>query len=1067
MKSKRYLAYLLCLFLVLGGVGTNKAYADHISSTEMYLDYIGTGPNDLTYRVVFITFRVCIKNNLELFPTVGINVSSVNGTYNQGHTLTNVKLRDDANGNPVYEDTLDNLCPAFSAVNSCKVLNNVNYAGYTMRRYEDTITLPSAQIDWKFSWSSCCRLLSYVNIDYGSGPSFYLEIGINNKFKYDNSTPRYNGQPFAFLCANQPGSLSNVPSDPDGGDSLITFKVDPGQSATTSIVYYPTFSLAQPMGPTGNYIVGPTSGKASFVPPTQGKYALGFKTEDYDKATRTRLSYVARDLVVTVLNCTNLPPYIDSLPNGVTGIKKVDKTGGEVTLMACPAAPMEFTVNARSNNPNGLIYMRPASTLPPGMTIVPTVTGGTGFVTVNWTPTVGDIGTHVVSIIAVDSTCDVGQEITLRNEFTFTVDVRPGLDAGPDLLSCPLGDRPVKLGTNANPGSFFSWTNVEDGSRPAEFLSCTDCPNPLAGPTRNYTYVVYTDDPLICQETDTVSVFIDTTVTVTAPQDLLVVCRPGYVNLQATTMGLAPLANLACGTGDPIICLEADQDTANIGAGANAALIPRNTPFYSGSTYHKYQYIIPKADLLNAGLYSGTINAMAFLHINPTVIGDVPLENITIGLACIPADTFATPISNSSFWNAQTVATLTTYTLTANDWNQINFVNPYSWDTTTNLLVDICVGPMTTPSINGNDPIAMMPGQAVQKFDNGINVCGGNAPNVQFYNQRPVTRFMYCPSPELPFNFTWSPGTFLEDSTTQNPTGYISRSIDYAVYTIGRNGCRIRDSLHIYVPTHTLDIGPLDTISCVNQPLQLHASGGDAYQWYEFSNGSFTDASGSLTCTDCPNPIATPASTRTYAVVFTNDVDRGNPLNEGSSLGCPDTLFTTVNINPLPPVRSLSKDTLIGYGKSVQLFATGASNYFWTPIGSLNDPKSPAPMASPKETTNYIVTGMDSNGCVYRDTVKVMVDYRSKLMIPTGFTPNGDGRNDVFRVVNPNFQKLMEFRVFNRWGQEVFATTDIRSGWDGDWKGVKQDMGNYQYLIRVAYPDGNVETYKGDVNLIR
>jgi hypothetical protein len=61
----------------------------------------------------------------------------------------------------------------------------------------------------------------------------------------------------------------------------------------------------------------------------------------------------------------------------------------------------------------------------------------------------------------------------------------------------------------------------------------------------------------------------------------------------------------------------------------------------------------------------------------------------------------------------------------------------------------------------------------------------------------------------------------------------------------------------------------------------------------------------------------------------------------------------------------------------------------------------------------------------------------------------------------------MEFRVFNRWGQEVFSTTDIFDGWDGKWKGVEQGIGNYQYLIRVAYPDGKTETYKGDINLIR
>jgi gliding motility-associated-like protein len=73
----------------------------------------------------------------------------------------------------------------------------------------------------------------------------------------------------------------------------------------------------------------------------------------------------------------------------------------------------------------------------------------------------------------------------------------------------------------------------------------------------------------------------------------------------------------------------------------------------------------------------------------------------------------------------------------------------------------------------------------------------------------------------------------------------------------------------------------------------------------------------------------------------------------------------------------------------------------------------------------------------------------------------------VFRVSNMTVQRYVEFRVFNRWGQEVYNGTDGRKGWDGTWKGVPQEIGNYQYLIRVAYPDGFVETYKGDVTLVR
>lgn len=640
-------------------------------------------------------------------------------------------------------------------------------------------------------------------------------------------------------------------------------------------------------------------------------------------------------------------------------------------------------------------------------------------------------------------------------------------NAGPDLPVCPLGERPAQLKVNGPKGAVYHWYDYPTDN-PGSFLDCTDCEAPVSNPAPNtQTYTVGYDN---CPVRDTIVVYTDTTNYVVAPQDPLIVCRPSYVNLLSQAYGPAPLANLPCGPNDPIQCLAQDQDTVTVG-GEDLTTGPTqttNTPLFSENMYQKYQFIIKKRDLLNAGFYSGTINSLAFYTLGAIDPTTLPIENVTISLACVNYDQFQQPISNSSFGQGTSVAGLASYALTPNDWNQINFSTPYSWDTTMNLLVDICVGPMTTANAAGfgRDAIAMMNGSAIQKVSNTINVCGGNAPTVAEYFQQPVIRLMFCPSPELPFVYAWVPGTFLNDSNAQNPQAYIPRGIDYAVYSVGRNGCILRDSLHVIMPMHDLGLSPRDTTVCLNQPVYMHATGGTGYTWFEVRNGSFNPAT-TLSCDKCADPIALPPVTTTYAVVYDNNQYESNPANANYETGCPDTLFTTVHINPLPPVNSSNRDTTIGYGKSLRLYATGASFFTWTPVGSLDNPNSPSPIATPRETTYYIVSGTDSNGCVARDTVKVVVDYTNNLLIPTGFTPNGDGRNDEFRVINASFQRLMEFRVFNRWGQEVFSTTDITKGWDGTWKGVKQPIGDYQYLIRVAYPDGNVGSYKGDVNLIR
>ncbi|MEO6832133.1 MAG: gliding motility-associated C-terminal domain-containing protein, partial [Chitinophagaceae bacterium] len=467
-----------------------------------------------------------------------------------------------------------------------------------------------------------------------------------------------------------------------------------------------------------------------------------------------------------------------------------------------------------------------------------------------------------------------------------------------------------------------------------------------------------------------------------------------------------------------------------------------------------------------AGFYSGTINSLALFDLSQTYVGT--MEGITISLACVPYSEFTSPATNTTFEpNPQLVFSADNYTRTPNSWNNFKLDEPYSWDTTTNLLVDICIGARTAADPNDTAGVAMVHGSSIQKDDDLINVCGGNAKKVYGYDQRPSVQISFCETPDLPFKYTWSPGTFLNDSTQQNPTAFVSKSIDYNVFSKGLNGCLLKTPLHIIMPIHDLGIGPNDSTACRYQPVPMFATGADGYQWYEDQGGVFTDASGSLSCTNCSNPIATPAATTKYAVIYTNDVNRGNPNNPGSANGCPDTLFTTLHINQLPAVITTNRDTTIKFGSHVQLFAMGASTYTWTPVGSLNDPNSPAPIATPRETTSYIVSGSDSNLCIARDTVKVTIDYTNTMMIPSAFTPNGDGKNDFFKIVNPSFQRITEFRVFNRWGQEVFSTNDINQGWDGKWKGIDQPMGTYEYLIRLANVDGKAEVYKGDVTLIR
>lgn len=161
-------------------------------------------------------------------------------------------------------------------------------------------------------------------------------------------------------------------------------------------------------------------------------------------------------------------------------------------------------------------------------------------------------------------------------------------------------------------------------------------------------------------------------------------------------------------------------------------------------------------------------------------------------------------------------------------------------------------------------------------------------------------------------------------------------------------------------------------------------------------------------------------------------------------------------------------DTSVNYGDTLRLDTDGdAVLWVWSPITYLDDPLAKNPLARPLVSTLYEVVGIDQYGC--RDTAKVMVNvkYESKADIPNAFSPNGDGVNDVFKVANRVFEKMTEFKVFNRYGQVVYDGKDPDKGWDGTIDGQPAAMDTYFYIIRLIFPGGQEKLFKGDLSLIR
>lgn len=184
----------------------------------------------------------------------------------------------------------------------------------------------------------------------------------------------------------------------------------------------------------------------------------------------------------------------------------------------------------------------------------------------------------------------------------------------------------------------------------------------------------------------------------------------------------------------------------------------------------------------------------------------------------------------------------------------------------------------------------------------------------------------------------------------------------------------------------------------------------------------------------------------------------------------------TVNINVDPISLTVDADTAICPEYPVQLTASGALTYTWSPITGLSDPNISNPVATSATTQTYIVTGSNSSGCISEDTITIIRDENLcpdvNYAFPSAFSPNGDGLNETFYPIISRDVTVKEMKIYNRWGS-IVHDNNLSPGWNGAFNGVQQPIGTYVYSVIFTYPDinngGNLidKAYTGTVSLIR
>ncbi len=182
---------------------------------------------------------------------------------------------------------------------------------------------------------------------------------------------------------------------------------------------------------------------------------------------------------------------------------------------------------------------------------------------------------------------------------------------------------------------------------------------------------------------------------------------------------------------------------------------------------------------------------------------------------------------------------------------------------------------------------------------------------------------------------------------------------------------------------------------------------------------------------------------------------------------CVDTAIRQVIVETFKPFAG--NDTIIVKGENILFNAQGGIQYSWSPPTNLSDTSIYDPLGTYSDTGHftYYVHVVSGYGCMGDDTIKVTVVGHSEFVVPTAFTPNGDGLNDYFKPIAIGYRSLSYFRIFNRWGERVFNTNSLEEGWDGTFNNKKCDMGTYYWQISYTDRFGKDGFQKGDVTLIR
>jgi PKD repeat protein len=372
----------------------------------------------------------------------------------------------------------------------------------------------------------------------------------------------------------------------------------------------------------------------------------------------------------------------------------------------------------------------------------------------------------------------------------------------------------------------------------------------------------------------------------------------------------------------------------------------------------------------------------------------------------------------------------------------------FSWGPAYNIINPNVPNPLVYPKVTTNYIVTLNDRGCINKDTVRIRV-------VDFVtlNAKPDTTI--CLTDKVQLNaagdglkFSWSPASSLDNATLKNPIATPPGSIAYTVVaSIGK--CNATGVVNIRTVPYPQAYAGRDTTICFEDTARLRGLiVGTRFTWAPAST---------MLNTSTLQPFAFPLRTTDYI------------LSAFDTLGCPKPFRDTVRVNVLPEIFAFAgSDTAVVTGQPLQLNASGAEFFVWSPVFGLSSGTIGNPVATLNENMTYYLKAVNEQGCFDMDTISIKVFKTAPdIFVPNAFTPEGR-RNNLFRpAATPGLKNLDYFSVYNRWGQMVFSTSEIGRGWDGRVSGKLQNAGTYVWIVQGTDFTGRRIAKKGVMVLIR